>query len=58
MACGMLVSIGDFLRMGSDEIIKNMYDVSDDLDEEDSATRFVTETLNVKEKLCLQENAV
>ena len=39
MACGMLTSIGDFLRMGSDEIVKNMYDVSDDIDEEDSSTR-------------------
>ena len=40
MACGMLISIGDFMRMGSDEIVKNMYDVSDDIDEEDNATRF------------------
>ena len=28
--------------MGSDEIIKNMYDVSDDMDEEENITRFVT----------------
>ena len=41
MACGILISIGDFIRMGSDEIVKNMYDVSDDIDEEDNATRFV-----------------
>ena len=40
MACGILISIGDFIRMGSDEIVKNMYDVSDDIDEEDNATRF------------------
>ena len=40
MACGMLISIGDFLRMGSDEIVKNMYDVSDDIDEDENATRF------------------
>ena len=26
MGCGMLSSIGDFLKMGSDEIIRNMYD--------------------------------
>ena len=39
MACGMLSSIGDFLKMGSDEIIKNMYDISDDIDEEDSSSR-------------------
>ena len=44
MACGMLTSIGDFLRMGSDEIVKNMYDVSDDIDEEDSSTRCVIKT--------------
>ena len=25
--------------MGSDEIIKNMYDLSDDIDEEDSSSR-------------------
>ena len=41
MACGMLSSIGDFLKMGSDEIIKNMYDDSDDLDEEDSSSRYI-----------------
>ena len=28
--------------MGSDEIIKNMYYVSDDMDEEENITRFVT----------------
>jgi len=39
MACGILMSIGDFMRMGSDDIVKNMYDVSDDIDEEDNATR-------------------
>ena len=39
MACGILISIGDFMRMGSDDIVKNMYDVSDDIDEEDNATR-------------------
>ena len=39
MACGMLSSLGDFLKMGSDEIIKNMYDLSDDIDEEDSSSR-------------------
>ena len=33
------MSIGDFMRMGSDDIVKNMYDVSDDIDEEDNATR-------------------
>ena len=27
------------MRMGSDDIVKNMYDVSDDIDEEDDATR-------------------
>ena len=27
------------MRMGSDDIVKNMYDVSDDIDEEDNATR-------------------
>ena len=40
MACGILMSIGDFMRMGSDDIVKNRYDVSDDIDEEDNATRF------------------
>ena len=40
MACGMLSSIGDFLKMGSDEIIRNMYDISDDIDEEDSSSRY------------------
>ena len=41
MACGMLSSIGDFLKMGSDEIIRNMYDISDDIDEEDSSSRYL-----------------
>ena len=27
------------MRMGSDDIVKNMYDVSDDIDEEDNDTR-------------------
>lgn len=26
--------------MGSDEIIRNMYDISDDIDEEDSSSRY------------------
>ena len=39
MACGMLASIGDFLRMGTDEIVKNMYELSDSIDEEDMRTR-------------------
>ena len=35
--------------MGSDEIVKNMYDVSDDIDEEDSSTRCVIKSFpNVK----------
>ena len=41
MACGMLASIGDFLRMGIDEIVKNMYELSDNDEDEDMATRFV-----------------
>lgn len=41
MGCGMLSSIGDFLKMGSDEIIRNMYDISDDIDEEDSSSRYL-----------------
>ena len=40
MACGMLASIGDFLRMGIDEIVKNMYELSDNDEDEDMATRF------------------
>jgi hypothetical protein len=48
MACGMLISIGDFLRMGSDEIIKNMYDVSDDMDEEENNTRLTNKNPFVK----------
>ena len=48
MACGMLISIGDFLRMGSDEIIKNMYDVSDDMDEEENNTRLKNKNPCVK----------
>ena len=39
--CSALL-VGDFIRMGSDEIVKNMYDVSDDIDEEDNATRLKT----------------
>ena len=39
LACGMFCSLGDFLRSGSDEIIKNMYDISDDIDEEDNNNR-------------------
>ena len=39
MACGMLFSIGDFLRMGIDEIVKNMYELSDNDEDEDMATR-------------------
>ena len=35
IASGMMISIGDFLRMRSDDIVKNMYDVSDDNDDED-----------------------
>ena len=35
MACGMLASIGDFLRMGNDEIVKNMYELSDNDEDED-----------------------
>lgn len=27
--------------MGSDEIIRNMYDISDDIDEEDSSSRYL-----------------
>jgi hypothetical protein len=42
MACGMLSSIGDFLGMGTDEIVKNMYELSDNIDEEDMATRLFT----------------
>ena len=48
MACGMLSSLGDFLKMGSDEIIKNMYDLSDDIDEEDSSSRSGLEKRNFK----------
>ena len=44
MGCGMLSSIGDFLKMGSDEIIRNMYDISDDIDEEDSSSRYFLST--------------
>ena len=44
----MLISIGDFLRMGSDEIIKNMYDVSDDMDEEENITRLKNKNAFVK----------
>ena len=40
MACGMFTSIGDFIKMGSDEIVRNMYDVTDDIDEEDNSSRF------------------
>ena len=47
MACGMLSSIGDFLKMGSDEIIKNMYDISDDIDEEDSSSRWYLKVYNI-----------
>ena len=43
MACGMMISIGDFLRMGSDEIVKNIYDVSDEIEEEDNSTRYLKE---------------
>ena len=39
MACGILNSIGDFIRIGSDEIVKNMYDVPDDIDEEENTSR-------------------
>ena len=39
LACGMFCSLGDFLRSGSDEIIKNMYDISDDIDDEDNNNR-------------------
>ena len=46
MACGMLASIGDFLRMGIDEIVKNMYELSDNDEDEDMATRFVHERGN------------
>ena len=42
MACGMLFSIGDFLRMGIDEIVKNMYELSDNDEDEDMATRSET----------------
>jgi hypothetical protein len=37
----MMISIGDFLRMGPDDIIKNMYDVSDDIDMEKDVSRLV-----------------
>ena len=37
----MFSSLGDFLRSGSDEIIKNMYDISDDIDEEESEEIFM-----------------
>ena len=43
MACGMLASIGDFLRMGIDEIVKNMYELSDNDEDEDMATRFLNQ---------------
>ena len=36
----MFTSIGDFIKMGSDEIVRNMYDVTDDIDEEDNSSRF------------------
>ena len=39
MACGILNSIGDFIRIGSDDIVKNMYDVPDDIDEEENNSR-------------------
>lgn len=39
MACGMLTSIGDFLRMGTDEIVKNICELSDSEVEEDMAPR-------------------
>ena len=39
IASGMMISIGDFLRMRSDDIVKNMYDVSDDNDDEYDDTR-------------------
>ena len=55
MACGMLSSIGDFLKMGSDEIIRNMYDISDDIDEEDSSSRYfiiVNHTLSLNHFYC------
>ena len=42
MACGMLASIGDFLQMGIDEIVKNMYELSDNDEDEDMATRSET----------------
>ena len=29
--------------MGSDEIIRNMYDISDDIDEEDSSSRYLVQ---------------
>ena len=39
IASGMMISIGDFLRMGSDDIVKNIYDVSDDNVNMDDVTR-------------------
>jgi hypothetical protein len=39
IASGMMISIGDFLRMGSDDIVKNMYDVSEYDDNMDNVTR-------------------
>ena len=50
MACGMLASIGDFIRMGSDDIVKNMYDLPDIIDEEDNATRLL---LSFTSALCI-----
>ena len=55
MACGILISIGDFIRMGSDEIVKNMYDVSDDIDEEDNATRLELDNFTLGEKDIFKE---
>ena len=34
IASGIMISIGDFLRMRSEDIVKNMYDVSDDNDDD------------------------
>ena len=35
----MIMSIGDFLRAGADEIIKNMFDGSFEMDEEETKAR-------------------
>ena len=37
----MMISIEDFLTMGSDDIVKNMCDVTDDYDDENDVARLV-----------------